>query len=96
MDMQQQVSIPRELQPDVRMVALGQEHTCAFGQLGPAAPTVVNYSQLLCWGSNSYGQCDLPPALIAPQWHKGNEVAQLKSGDSHVCVLVKKTQTRQP
>lgn len=63
-------------------INVGDEHTCASRSQFKEGMTVID-----CWGSNSFGQTDLPHKLTN-NWKLAQSEVQISAGGAHSCVLV--------
>lgn len=67
----------------VKKIATGQDHTCY----------ILNQNEVICWGSNAYGQLGIEEPLgkfvsvSFPEIDPGNSFISLAAGNHHTCAL---------
>lgn len=47
---------------------------------------MLNSDALVCFGSNEFGQSEVPEVLVESMLFAWDKLNDLKSGDAHVCV----------
>jgi len=62
--------------PSLKRIVAGKRHACSLSGTG-----------VQCWGSNAYGQLDIPPGLGVPVWieAENTETCALKKDEKVVC-----------